>query len=156
MIVPSTSTYSKSGSADTASKIRWNTSLSAQRLNRLKTLFQEPKPGGRSRHGPPTRTFQSTASRNSRLSLAVTPQLRDQSPTQMRNDKAFRAHCKPPKRKLESLFARFVNPNCQQGLEQVRPRLNHKGRFGCSNLLLERLIHALDGSEVLPSQTIRL
>src|SRR3954467_10899770 len=44
-----------------------------QRRKRWKTLFQLPKSLGRSRQGTPVRTRHSTASRNSRLSLAVAP-----------------------------------------------------------------------------------
>src|SRR4051794_26739022 len=44
-----------------------------QRRNRLKTLFQLPNSAGRARQGSPARARHSTASRNSRLSFAVTP-----------------------------------------------------------------------------------
>jgi hypothetical protein len=44
-----------------------------QRRNRLKTLFQLPNSAGRSRQGNPARIRHSTASRNRRLSFAVTP-----------------------------------------------------------------------------------
>src|SRR5438309_7140688 len=51
------------------SKIR----LRTQRRNRLDTEFQWPNSAGRSRQGNPARARHSTASRNSRLSFAVTP-----------------------------------------------------------------------------------
>src|SRR5215213_8552185 len=72
-MVPSTRAYSKSGSPDRRSKSRSNTPARAQRRKRCKTLFQRPNAVGRSRHGRPVRTRHSTASRNSRLSFAVTP-----------------------------------------------------------------------------------
>src|SRR3954447_20458096 len=72
-MVPSTRAYSKSGSPDRHSKTRAKTPPFTQRRNRWKTLFQLPKSLGRSRQGTPVRTRHSTASRNSRLSLAVAP-----------------------------------------------------------------------------------
>src|ERR671916_3411782 len=72
-MVPSTRAYSKSGSSDRRWKTRSNTPPFTQRRNRWKTLFQWPKAPGRSRQGAPVRTRHSTASRNSRLSLAVAP-----------------------------------------------------------------------------------
>src|SRR3982750_633179 len=72
-MVPSTRAYSKSGSSDRHSKTRAKTPPFTQRRNRWKTLFQWPKSLGRSRQGTPVRTRHSTASRNSRLSLAVAP-----------------------------------------------------------------------------------
>src|ERR687885_217486 len=72
-MVPSIRAYSKSGSSDTRSKRRSNTPARTQRRNRWKTLFQRPNSFGRSRQGTPVRTRHSTASRNSRLSLPVTP-----------------------------------------------------------------------------------
>src|SRR5437588_12959087 len=53
--------------------MRSNTLVRTQRRNRLKTLFQLPNSAGRSRQGSPARARHSTASRNSRLSFAVTP-----------------------------------------------------------------------------------
>src|SRR3954466_11253224 len=72
-MVPSTRAYSKSGSSDRHSKTRSKAPPFTQRRNRWKTLFQWPKSLGRSRQGTPVRTRHSTASRNSRLSLAVAP-----------------------------------------------------------------------------------
>src|SRR5918993_2507514 len=72
-MVPSTRAYSKSGSPDRHWKTRSNTPPFTQRRNRWKTLFHLPKSLGRSRQGTPVRTRRSTASRNSRLSLAVAP-----------------------------------------------------------------------------------
>ena len=72
-MAPSTRAYSKSGSSDTRAKTRSKTSARTQRRKRWKTLFHLPKPSGRSRQGRPVRTRHSTASRNSRLSFAVTP-----------------------------------------------------------------------------------
>src|SRR5690348_2522340 len=72
-IVPSTITYSKSASADTASKILPKTPSRLHRRNLRKAEFHFPKDSGRSRHGAPTRTIQRTASRKSRLSAADLP-----------------------------------------------------------------------------------
>src|SRR5215203_3032942 len=72
-MVPSIRAYSKSGSSDRQAKMRSNTPPFTQRRKRWKTLFQCPKAPGRSRQGAPVRTRHSTASRNSRLSLAVAP-----------------------------------------------------------------------------------
>src|SRR4051794_28683110 len=72
-IVPSTITYSKSASADTASKILPKTPPRLHRRNLRKTEFHFPKDSGRSRHGAPTRTIQRPASRKSRLSAADLP-----------------------------------------------------------------------------------
>jgi len=72
-MVPSIRAYSKSGTSDRHAKTRSNTSRFTQRRNRWKTPFQWPNSPGRSRHGAPVRTRHSTASKNSRLSLAVAP-----------------------------------------------------------------------------------
>src|SRR3954466_7927722 len=72
-MVPSIRAYSKSGSSDRQAKMRSNTPPFTQRRKRWKTLFHLPKAPGRSRQGAPVRTRHSTASRNSRLSLAVAP-----------------------------------------------------------------------------------
>ena len=71
--VPSTHTHSKSNSSDYALKTRSKTPETAQRRKRLNTLFQLPKRAGRPRRGDPVRIRQSAASRNRRLSAAVTP-----------------------------------------------------------------------------------
>lgn len=66
-------TSSKSGSALTV----WNTRSQipdwVQRAKRVKVVCQWPSSGGKSRHGAPVRPIHNTASRNNRLSLAVTP-----------------------------------------------------------------------------------
>src|SRR6266404_8131348 len=72
-MVESTIRYSKSGSSDIASKIRYQTPLILQRLKRRNTLFQSPNVSGRSRHGAPVRTIQSTPSTNILLSRPVEP-----------------------------------------------------------------------------------
>src|SRR5712675_2510104 len=72
-IVASTMAYSMSGVSEQASKSLANTSALTQSRQRLKTVFQLPKSGGRSRHGLPVRTIQSTASTNRRLSLPLRP-----------------------------------------------------------------------------------
>src|ERR1700729_3831114 len=65
--------YSKSGSSDTAAKIRRQTPLRLHRLKRRNTLFQSPNACGRSRQGEPVRTIHSTPSTNIRLSRPVDP-----------------------------------------------------------------------------------
>ena len=72
-MVASTMAYSMSGWSEQASKSRMKTSALTQSRYRLKTVFQFPKKGGRSRHGLPVRTIQSTASMNRRLSLPLRP-----------------------------------------------------------------------------------
>src|SRR6516162_9360612 len=66
-MVESTIRYSKSGSSDSASKIRHHTPLALQRLKRRKTLFHSPNASGRSRQGDPVRTIHNTPSTNIRL-----------------------------------------------------------------------------------------
>src|SRR5208282_1560818 len=61
-MVASTMAYSMSGCSEQASKSLMKTSALIQSRYRLKTVFQLPKKGGRSRHGLPVRTIQSTAS----------------------------------------------------------------------------------------------
>src|SRR3954467_9462083 len=61
-MVASTKAYSMSGSSEQASKSRTKTSALTQPRYRVKTLFHLPKKAGRSRHGLPVRTIQSTAS----------------------------------------------------------------------------------------------
>src|SRR5690348_4203057 len=72
-IVASTMAYSMSGSSETASNSRFQTSAFAQSRKRVNTLFQWPNEGGRSRHGLPVRAIHSTASTNCRLSLPLRP-----------------------------------------------------------------------------------
>jgi curved DNA-binding protein CbpA len=72
-MVESTIKYSKSGSSDSASKMRRQTPFSLHRLKRRKTLFHSPNASGRSRHGEPVRTIHKTPSTNIRLSRPVEP-----------------------------------------------------------------------------------
>jgi len=72
-MVASTMAYSMSGSSETASNNRLNTSALTQSRKRVKALFQCPNDGGKSRHGLPVRAIQSTASTNSRLFLPLRP-----------------------------------------------------------------------------------
>ena len=67
---PSMSAYSKSGSSESAAKIRSNTPLSAHRRKRFHTEPHLPNASGRSRQGVPARTIHNTASTNSRLSFS--------------------------------------------------------------------------------------
>src|SRR5215212_7642312 len=72
-MVASTMAYSMSGSSETASNSRCQTSAFTQSRKRVKTLFQCPSEGGRSRQGLPVRTIHSTASTNRRLFLPLRP-----------------------------------------------------------------------------------
>src|SRR6266700_1481752 len=72
-MVASTMAYSISGSSETASNIRLNTSAFTQSRKRVKVLFQWPNDPGKSRQGLPVRAIQSTASTNSRLFLPLRP-----------------------------------------------------------------------------------
>src|SRR3982074_2815333 len=72
-MVASTMAYSMSGASDQASKSLVKTSSLTQSRYRLKTVFQLPIIGGRSRHGLPVPTIQSTASTKRRLSLPLRP-----------------------------------------------------------------------------------
>src|SRR3954447_12018360 len=72
-MVASTRAYSISGSSETASNNRCQTSAFTQSRKRVKTLFQCPNRGGRSRQGLPVRTTHKTASTNRRLSLPLRP-----------------------------------------------------------------------------------
>ncbi len=72
-MVASTMAYSMSGASEQASKSLAKTSALTQSRYRLKTVFQLPNIGGRSRHGVPVRTIQSTASTKRRLSLPLRP-----------------------------------------------------------------------------------
>ena len=72
-MVESTIRYSKSGSSESASKMRHQTFLALQRLKRRKTLFQSPNTLGRSRQGEPVRTIHSPPSTIIRLSRPVEP-----------------------------------------------------------------------------------
>ena len=88
-MVPSIIAYSKSGSPDRARKMRSKTPFLAQRRKRFDTDPHLPNCGGRSRHGAPARTSQSTASTNRRLSAPERPG----SPSLPGRSGAIRAHC---------------------------------------------------------------
>src|ERR1700752_5455852 len=60
-MVASTMVYSMSGSSETASNSRLKTSALTQSRNRVNTLFQWPKEGGRCGHGLPVGANQQTA-----------------------------------------------------------------------------------------------
>src|SRR3954471_21327857 len=125
-IVPSIRAYSKSGSPDRHAKTRSNTPPFTQRRNRWKTLSQRPKSPGRSRQGAPVRPRHSTASRNSRLSLAVAPGSdalpgnrgatfsQAASPTTNRTFSSIAPT--PPKRSLNHGRSVGGIPQCQQAL----------------------------------------
>src|SRR3984893_2178669 len=72
-MVASTIAYSMSGWSEAASKSRLKTSAFTQSRYRLKTVFQGPNSGGRSRHGLPVRAIHNTASTNRRLSSPLRP-----------------------------------------------------------------------------------
>src|SRR5713101_6028130 len=72
-MVASTMAYSMSGSSEAASKSRLKTSAFTQSRYRLKTVFQDPNSGGRSRHGLPVRAIHNTASTKRRLSSPLRP-----------------------------------------------------------------------------------
>src|SRR5215216_6909732 len=72
-MVASTIAYSMSGSSEAASKSRSKTSARTQSRYRLKTVFQGPNSGGRSRHGLPVRAIHNTASTKRRLSSPLRP-----------------------------------------------------------------------------------
>src|SRR3954447_5936105 len=72
-MVASTRAYSRSGSSETASNSRCQTPAFTQSRKRVKTLFQCPTRGGRSRQGLPVRAIHSTASTNRRLFLPLRP-----------------------------------------------------------------------------------
>src|SRR4051794_19802454 len=72
-MVASTRAYSMSGSSETASNNRCQTPAFTQSRKRVKTLFQWPNDGGRSRQGLPVRTTHKTASTNRRLFLPLRP-----------------------------------------------------------------------------------
>src|SRR3954462_15156851 len=72
-MVASTMAYSMSGSSEAASKSRLKTSARTQSRYRLKTVFQRPNSGGRSRQGLPVRAVHNIASKNRRLSAPLRP-----------------------------------------------------------------------------------
>ncbi|CAH2605854.1 protein of unknown function (plasmid) [Rhodovastum atsumiense] len=129
-IVPSIRAYSKSGSPDSASKIRSNTPALAQRRKRWNTLFQLPNSDGRSRHGIPVRTRHRTASRNSRVSRPVTPgsaalpsvtgSILSHTASLMTKRSRSTAYLAPAKRSLNHAENRKGIPECQQTLGRLR------------------------------------
>src|SRR5215212_1581853 len=134
-MVPSIKAYSKSGSSDRHAKMRSKTPPFTQRRNRWKTLFQRPKSPGRSRHGAPVRTRHSTASKNSRLSLAVAPGSdtlpgnsgatfsQAASPTTNRTFSSIAPT--PPKRSLNHGRSVGGIPQCQQALSTTSEVMWH-------------------------------
>ena len=86
--VLSSITSSRSRSALMAANNRSNTPALVQRENRVNVVCQLPSSAGISRHGAPVRPIHSTASRNNRLSFAVTPQ----SPALPGNWSLIRSH----------------------------------------------------------------
>src|SRR5215217_5438384 len=72
-MVASTMAYSISGSSEAASNSRVKTSAFTQSRYRLKTVFQRPNSGGRSRQGLPVRAIHNTASTNRRISAPLRP-----------------------------------------------------------------------------------
>src|SRR3954453_16505305 len=120
-MVASTKAYSMSGSSETASNSRWKTPAFTQSRKRVKTLFQCPNEGGRSRQGLPVRTIHSTASTNSRLSLPLRPG----SPGLPRQRGSIFAHWASVKMKrsirgLKSQPSTNGNPESQQALAGER------------------------------------
>src|SRR6516165_6969176 len=81
--------YSKSGSSTNALKRLFQTPFFAHRRKRWNSLFQLPNSLGRSRHGAPARTSQSTASTNNRLSSPCRPL----SPSLPGISSSMRRHC---------------------------------------------------------------
>src|SRR3954469_10817902 len=155
-MVPSIRAYSKSGSSDRHAKTRSNTRPFTQRRNRWKTLFQRPKSPGRSRHGAPVRTRHSTASRNSRLSLAVAPGSdalpgnrgatfsQAASPTTNRTFSSIAPT--PPKRSLNHGRSVGGIPQCQQALADLIHQAGDGSGF-CDAGARDRCAHdALDPS----------
>src|SRR3982751_6019288 len=113
-MVASTMAYSMSGSSEQASNSRCQTSAFTQSRKRVKTLFQCPNRGGRSRQGLPVRAIHSTASTNRRLSLPLRPG----SPGLPRQSGSIFAHWASVKtnRSIQSLNhnqarMRILNPN---------------------------------------------
>src|SRR4051812_26896774 len=120
MMVASTRAYSRSGSPETASNNRCQTPAFTQSRKRVKTLFQFPNAGGRSRHGLPVRTTHKTASTNRRLFLPLRPG----SPGLPRQRGCIFAHWASVKmkrsiRSLNHSQAWMKIPESQQALEHV-------------------------------------
>jgi hypothetical protein len=109
--------YSMSGSSETASNSRFQTSAFAQSRKRV-TLFQWPNAAGRSRQGLPVRAIHNTASTKSRLFLPLRPG----SPGFPRQCGSIFAHWASvkTKRSIRSLNnnqarMRILNPNLARG-----------------------------------------
>ena len=123
-MVASIMAYSISGSSDTASNIRSKTPATHQSRNRRKAVLQLPNSVGRSRQGLPVRAFQRTASKNKRLSAPLRPgsvRLPKQWGSILdhwASVKTKRSKANLLKRKLESPFETFVNPESPQTLER--------------------------------------
>src|SRR3954462_15641212 len=137
-MVASTRAYSMSGSSETASNNRCQTPAFTQSRKRVKTLFQCPNEGGRSRQGLPVRTIHSTASTNSRLSLPLRPG----SPGLPRQRGSIFAHWASVKMKrsirgLKSQPSTNGNPESQQALERgpfhAFPHVQTNVRFGTNH-----------------------
>src|SRR4051812_49100704 len=116
-MVASARAYSISGSSETASNSRCQTSAFTQSRKRVKMLFQWPNEGGRSRQGLPVRTIHSTASTNKRLSVPLRPG----SPGLPRQRGSIFAHCASVKtnRSIQTLNhsqARMRIPESQQAV----------------------------------------
>src|ERR1700694_2606445 len=107
-MVASTMAYSMSGSSEAASKSRLKTSAFTQSRYRLKTVFQGPNSGGRSRHGLPVRAIHNTASTNRRLSAPLRP-----------GSDFFPRQC-------GSIFAHWASLSTYRSI----PSLNHNSLFG--------------------------
>src|SRR5215212_3902828 len=126
-MVASTMAYSMSGSSETASNSRCQTSAFTQSRKRVKTLFQCPSEGGRSRQGLPVRTIHSTASTNRRLFLPLRPG----SPGLPRHSGSIFAHwasvsTKRSIRGVNHSPARMRIPESQQAvarLQRIHPRV---------------------------------
>lgn len=86
--VESSEDFREAGSWANAAKTRCQTPPFDPREKRLYTLFHGANALGRSRHGAPTRAIHSTASTNSRLSIAVCPG----SPALPGNNDSIRRH----------------------------------------------------------------
>ena len=120
MIVPSMSAYSKSGSSESAAKIRSKAPLSAQRRKRFQTVPHLPNASGKSRQGAPARTIHKTASTNSRLSSPDRPG----SPSLPGKSGAIRSHCASVKSNRTKAGLRFpaLNPILSfVGILQIKP-----------------------------------
>src|ERR671921_1300588 len=124
----STRAYSRSGSSETASNNRGQTSAFTQSRKRVKTLFQCPNRGGRSRHGLPVRAIHSTASTNRRLFLPLRPG----SPGLPRQSGSIFAHwasvrTKRSIRGVNHSPVRMRTPESQQALERKAQSVRDAG-----------------------------